>query len=525
MPEDDAAKLFVERLRQRDSDRPAESERGVIPQLVAAMDGLPLAVELTAAYAANTKLPLAKVVSELEEDGLKASALNPRTPSEAGRALVARFDRSWRVLSATQRRLFAGLSLLARTSFPRDAALALAEAAANKGETADPAGDLAALESYALVEALPGGERLRLHPKLREYAASKLADPKEVAAAAGKRLGDAMVTYWLEYAEAHPGYEGMDALEAEADGLMGALEWAHDNGRHKDLLATAHALNRFWFVRGRIDEARIIRPWALHSARAIGDLSEERWAAHELAVLDGKTGRLDEARAGFERALALAQQLHDPAAEQVEVHALAVLDSKTGRLDEARAGFERALALAQQLHDPSAEQAEVHALAVLDAQTGRLEEARAGFERALALAQQLHDPAAEAAELRNLGVFLAQRFDEPAEGRRRILDSLAISERLGGVYEMGKCHQFLAWIDEGEGNREARLRTTARRCGASSRCSRPTRRMCARRCVGWEWRRSGRARGRSRNAPTDLGKPVRMLTRWAGGTGALSGAG
>ena len=104
----------------------------------------------------------------------------------------------------------------------------------------DPQGDLLTLVSYALVEALPGGERLRLHPLLREYAAGKL---KTLAPAQQERLGDAMVAFWLAYAKAHPGYEGMDALEAEAAGLMGALAWAHEQARHREVLGLAHALH------------------------------------------------------------------------------------------------------------------------------------------------------------------------------------------------------------------------------------------------------------------------------------------
>lgn len=175
-----------------------------------------------------------------------------------------------------------------------------------------------------------------------------------------------------------------------------------------------------------------------------------------LAVQDWKLGRLVETRAGFERALALALQLGDPAAERVEVHSLAVLDRQTERLTEARVGYERALALARQLGDPSAEQAEVHALAVLDGQTGRLVEARAGYERALALARQLGDPAAESMELRNLGVFIGQN-GEPAQGRQMIAEALAISERLGDIYNIGKAHQFLAWLEQREGNAPAAI--------------------------------------------------------------------
>ncbi len=229
LPDPDAAILFAQRLRQADEARPTRDDEAHIPELVEAVGGLPLAIELTAAYAGVQQLPLAAVKAELDADGLNAAAYrtNPK------KAPLIRFDRSWRVLTPAQQRLFAGLSLLAGASFPRTAALALAKAAgAGDDERPEPdaQGDLAALVTFALVEALPGGDRQRLHPLLREYAELQLTRlPAEVA----DRLGDAMVAYWLAYAQAHEYRAGrdianMDALEAEAPGIWGALEWAHD---------------------------------------------------------------------------------------------------------------------------------------------------------------------------------------------------------------------------------------------------------------------------------------------------------
>src|SRR5256885_2584987 len=186
--------------------------------------------------------------------------------------------------------------------------------------------------SYTLVEALTGGERLRLHPLLREYAAKKR---KALVEAHQGRLGDAMVAYWLEYAQAHPGYEGMGVMEVEVAGLMGALAWAHEKMRHQEVLGLARALSQIWLVRGWIDEARLARPWALEAASALGDQHEERWATNELAELNRQTGHLAEARVGFERALELARQLKDPAAEQAEVRELAELNRQMKRLVEA----------------------------------------------------------------------------------------------------------------------------------------------------------------------------------------------
>ncbi len=406
LPDPDAVHLFTQRLTQADPSRPTAGDLPHIPALAAAVGALPLALEQLAAYAGAQQRPLAALAADLARDGINAAAFraNPQ------RTLAATFDRSWDVLLPRQRRLFAGLSLLAGASLPRAAALALAPAtvATTEGETADPDpdADTAALVTYALVEPL-ANERLRLHPLLREYAAAKLRD---LGPAVASPLGDALLAYWISDARAHPGFDGMDALEAEAPGLIGAIAWAHEHQRYHEVLSIAHALNRFWFVRGRIDEARFARPLALEAATRLKDMDEQQWAEHELAVLNAGQGLLAEARAGYERALALARQLGDPAAERDETHALAGLEHNAGNLDEAQAGYEQALALARRLGDPSS----------------------------------------EALELRNIGRLVGLDRGRIAEGRQLIDQSRAIYERLGDVYEIGRCHQQLAWLDERE---------------------------------------------------------------------------
>jgi tetratricopeptide (TPR) repeat protein len=427
LPPTAAQTLLVERLQQVDASRPTAAETPALPALLEALGGLPLALEVTAAYAGIQRRTLVQVLSEVQTDGLSAAALR----ADPKRAPLVRFERSWQVLSARQQRLFAGFSLQAGASFPREAARALAGATGDKKRAnkaaSDPAGDLGTLVSYTLLEALPGGERLRLHPLLREFAERKLS---LLAQAERERLGDALVAHWLAYARAHPGYAGMDALEAEAEGLMGALAWAHAQARNQEVLGLTHALHRFWLVRGREGDAQRAVPWVQEAATALGDLSQERWALHELAEWDYKRGRLEEMRSHTETALKLAHQLGDRAAEREEVHNLAVLDHQTGRLVEARAGYEQALALARQVGDPAAEREEVHSLAVLDGQTGRLVEARAGYERALALARQVGDPAAEREEVHGLAVRDAKtgRLVEARAGYER---ALALARQLG----------------------------------------------------------------------------------------------
>ncbi len=143
LPDPDAVTLFTQRLRQVDPARPRPEEQGDLEALVRLVGGLPLAVELAAAYAGVQRRPLSEIVAEVRQDGLEAGALNETDPLRvARRGVRPRFDRSWRVLSEAQRRLFAGLSLLEGATFPRAAALALT-APSRVPPASPPAPDLA----------------------------------------------------------------------------------------------------------------------------------------------------------------------------------------------------------------------------------------------------------------------------------------------------------------------------------------------------------------------------------------------
>jgi hypothetical protein len=54
--------------------------------------------------------------------------------------------------------------------------------------------------------------------------------------------------------------------------------------------------------------------------------------------------------------------------------------------------------------------------------------------------------------LGNFGFFLLQQ-GERERGRLLICESLEMSSQLGNIYDSGKCHQFLAWLDSEEGDR------------------------------------------------------------------------
>jgi tetratricopeptide (TPR) repeat protein len=405
LPAPEASELFAQRLGQETNNtRPTAEEAGQIPALVEAVGGLPLAVELLAIDAAKQQTALVSLQGELAQAGINAAAFHADPRSSVTQV----FDRSYLRLPSSEQRLFAGLGLLAEVGFPRPAAEALA-VAAGEGDMSAPApvDAVRSLVRAGLAEPLLG-ERLRLHPLLRAYARDKLAGMGQEAE---DTLGNAMLAYWLAYAQAHPSQRGndpagMDAQEAEAAGFLAALEWAHERGHYRELLAVVHEINLTWAVRGRRAEERRFSPWAVTAARALGEKSELRFMLHELALLDSNTGRREEARAGYEEALRLARELGDRRAIQLETHELAALDGETGRREEA-----------------------------------------------LRLSRELQDRQAEADDLSDLANTLRQ-LGQSRQAREQLQESLAISQRISDPYQIGMTYTFLGRLDAQEGHQE-----------------------------------------------------------------------
>ncbi len=137
------------------------SDAAALPQLLALLGGLPLSCRVDRDLRRRQRLPLSEIIREVQEDGLNAEALSFDPSARRAPASSVPGARSPPAGSH-----FAGLSVLAGATFPREAALAAGRGERPARASGRPVGDLAALEGYSLVEALPGGQRLRLHPQV-----------------------------------------------------------------------------------------------------------------------------------------------------------------------------------------------------------------------------------------------------------------------------------------------------------------------------------------------------------------------
>ena len=223
LSDEDALRLFVDRARLvRHSFVLDDGNKAAIRSIAAHLDGIPLALELAAAWL--RALTPQQIEAGLD-DRFALLVRGPRGARRRQRTLAGSIDWSHALLAVADRVVFRRLAVFAGT-FGLEAAQAVAA-----GEPVDAAEVLAALgrlvdKSLVVAEERAGECRYRLLETIRAYATARLVEAGEQAA-----LCDRHLTWYLRFAEsAEAGWEGdadrwRAALSREYDNVRAALDW------------------------------------------------------------------------------------------------------------------------------------------------------------------------------------------------------------------------------------------------------------------------------------------------------------
>ena len=348
-----AVELFVGRARARRADFVlGEREAPLVAQLVAQLDGLPLALELAAARL--DVLPLSALARRLD-DRLQLLASEAPDRPERQQSLEAAIGWSYDLLSAPEQRVFRCLGVfVGRVTSDAIAAVVGAVAASEEarapgaGAARDTLKRLVSLAEKSLLLPTRSDEEdgsaaeddedsepaFGMLETVREYARERLAAAGELAAA---RRGHAR--YFLTLAErAAARLRGPDQrawffrLEREHDNLRAALrglldqddqhgpDGANAAAEQETGLRLAAALGYFWGQRGYHAEGRHWLEEALARAPQRVEGGEEADAAVRtrallvVGAIRTWQGEYARAQATLEEALALAERRQDPTA-------------------------------------------------------------------------------------------------------------------------------------------------------------------------------------------------------------------
>jgi predicted ATPase len=173
-----AAQAFIAHAQRVSPRFDADADALHIEQICRLADGLPLALQLAAAWVPY--LPCAEIAAELHRG---IDILEPHAGQSTGRlGLRASFERSWTLAAAAQQRALLNLSIF-DGPFSRELALRVAGVALPT---------LASLVDKSLLQRRTAEADVRarfsLHPLLRQYVEEKLAHLPDFPRTAGERL-------------------------------------------------------------------------------------------------------------------------------------------------------------------------------------------------------------------------------------------------------------------------------------------------------------------------------------------------
>jgi non-specific serine/threonine protein kinase len=261
----EAIALFLDRGRAANPRRHVEDvELNDVATVVRRVDGLPLAIEMAAAWL--RAMSPAEIAERLTRRG-PLLGLASGAGRVRHRTLQATFDSSFDLLDPPEQRVLRHISVFA------GAVTAGAIARVAGPDVPDAHGSLAILVDRSLVVAVPsvGATRYRLLETIREYGRLKLHEAGEEQAATRGHvawcLGVADAAYWRRV-EDEAG--AIRALTAELDEIRLALERAA--GEQDDIgPRIAGLLAWYWAATGRVNEGRRHSEAALHEATTPGD--------------------------------------------------------------------------------------------------------------------------------------------------------------------------------------------------------------------------------------------------------------
>ncbi|MGA0610577.1 ATP-binding protein [Caldimonas sp. KR1-144] len=285
----DAARLFVAAARRVEPGLLPAVEAAAIVEICRLVDGLPLALELAAAW--TRVLSCEAIADELREGTALLRASDASHPARHA-SIEHVFEQSWRRLGDAEREALAGLTVF-QGGFSLEAARAVA---------GTPLPVLGALVDKSLLR--KDGTRLSQHPLVQQLAAARLAPAARQAARRAhmdyfrRGLGP------LRVALGHGERAALDAVEAEIENHLHAWRWAIDTGHAQAVREIGGALQRYFDHRGPFEEGLALVRQALDAPTLRDDAGLQCWLAGEAAQFEYRLDRYAQAEALAAHALA-----------------------------------------------------------------------------------------------------------------------------------------------------------------------------------------------------------------------------
>jgi len=477
-----AVRLFLHHTRRVAPDwAPEGKDWSHILRLCRQVDGLPLGIELAAAWLRSLSLGQMVAAGDADLDFFHGGASDDATGHHS---LRATFARAYTLLSEQARRLFRQLAVF-RGGFDLQAAGEISGASVT---------ELAQLVDRSLLQAV-GPERWDWHPLLHRYAVELLeARPREA-----QEIRERHAVYYRAFIQAREErlwgegvQEALSEVDVEIENVEAAWKWALDRRDVPALVQSLDVLALYYYLKGLFSHAEevfataarrlssaesdeghralVARLWAAeaefltrqgHSGVAIerskdavawAEAAHDRYAELRASLALGHALRQqEEHQAAFsplQRALTLTQVLLDEGASsktrlrairclRAESHRiLASLLWKASHYVEAQEHLRQAEELDRRIGDLMGAGWTHNNLGLVLENMGHYDQAIGHYRQALTLFRRTHDLRGESFALGNLG-YLHSRVGRYEEARKFYRRDLRICEDMGD--RRGRC--------------------------------------------------------------------------------------
>jgi predicted ATPase/DNA-binding CsgD family transcriptional regulator len=432
------------------ADRGAAAYRGfavgpenaaAITSICRALDGLPLAIELAAAWV--------RVLSP-EEIGARLSdrfgllTAGDRSAPPRQRTLRAAIEWSYDLLTPAEQTLFRRLSVFAGWSLEMAEAVCADESIAGR----DVLALIAALVDKSLVvpeRAVLGHTRYRMLDTLREFAAATLAEAGESA-----RFQDALRDYVLRTAERNLAI-GMARVPArwptrvdvfrrydvDAPNVFAALTWCLTQADAEAGLRICTAVSPCWIVWGSFAEGG---GW-LDRLLALGTTGVPAGVRGAATIVRAQLALPSDPAAAESLAangLTLCRQAGDDFWTAAALNLLSEIALHTGRTGEAMSNADEALSIAQACGDGWNEGYALGTRAAVAAKLGQLREAQQLAISSVSVMRRIDQQWGVARALLGLG-DLSRVRGRPGEAHSWYVEALPVLREIGARPEIARC--------------------------------------------------------------------------------------
>ncbi|MCP5094584.1 MAG: tetratricopeptide repeat protein, partial [Chloroflexi bacterium] len=369
-----------------------------VVQICQLVDGLPLAIELAAAWV--RVMSCAEIAAEIEKN-LDFLATSLQDVPQRHRSLRAIFQHSWDLLRIDSQQLFQQLSVF-RGGFQFEAA---------KQITNTTLPQLAALMDKSLLHRNPSG-RYSMPMGLHPFAGEALHAQPQVETA----VRNAHATYYANLVRSHTqglrggGQKaGLTAVNTELDNIRAAWQWAAVQQDEQTCHKMSDGLHLFFEMRNLFQEGADLFKSVAAWENGLSDPYMRRMQMRAMARQGHfmhRLGQQDEAKQLLQKSVDIARMLHSEVDIAFALNSLGYIAWRQSAYEQAESHYRESLRLYRRAADLWGVSQVLNNLAILPQ---NMSETKRLLTESLAITRQIGDLWGEVRALNNLGIVVQDR--------------------------------------------------------------------------------------------------------------------